>query len=94
MVDVIHTDAGILGADVQTGSVDFWPNGGIAQPGCEKEIEALCDHARSWRYFAESVASSEPKFFAVKCKTYEDFKQFNCTGNKRLNSMGIDANVK
>lgn len=25
MVDVIHTDAGILGANIPTGSVDFWP---------------------------------------------------------------------
>lgn len=36
-VDVIHTDAWIYGAPVSTGTVDFWPNGGITlQPGCPK----------------------------------------------------------
>lgn len=26
-VDVIHTDAGIYGAPISTGTADFWPNG-------------------------------------------------------------------
>ncbi len=34
-VDVIHTDAGMLGAPFNTGTVDFWPNNGRrSQPGC------------------------------------------------------------
>lgn len=33
-VDIIHTDAGELGANVNTGTVDFWPNDGDDQPGC------------------------------------------------------------
>lgn len=34
-VDIIHTDARLYGAPVSTGTVDFWPNGGITlQPGC------------------------------------------------------------
>lgn len=37
MVDVIHTDAWLYGAPVSTGTVDFWPNGGVTlQPGCPK----------------------------------------------------------
>lgn len=36
-VDVIHTDAGLYGAPVSTGTVDFWPNSGkTLQPGCPK----------------------------------------------------------
>lgn len=36
-VDIIHTDAGVYGAPVRTGSVDFWPNGGKSiQPGCPR----------------------------------------------------------
>lgn len=35
MVDIIHTDAGLYGQPISTGSVDFWPNGGnTLQPGC------------------------------------------------------------
>lgn len=34
-VDVIHSDAGLYGSPIATGTVDFWPNGGyVPQPGC------------------------------------------------------------
>lgn len=34
-VDVIHSDAWLYGTPVQTGTVDFWPNGGyFPQGGC------------------------------------------------------------
>lgn len=95
MVDVIHTDAGVLGADKDSGTVDFWPNGGIDQPGCNNPLldEPTCNHARSWRYFAESVATPKKIFFAMKCTNYDTFKQINCTDNVRLNNMGINAIV-
>ena len=40
-VDVIHTDAEKLvnmgmGINQVSGHVDFWPNDGIAQPGCDQ----------------------------------------------------------
>lgn len=34
-VDIIHTDAGLYGQPIATGTIDFWPNGGSTlQPGC------------------------------------------------------------
>lgn len=33
-VDVIHTAAGIIGVVNPVGHVDFYPNGGVRQPGC------------------------------------------------------------
>lgn len=33
-VDIIHTDHTFFGAPVQTGTADFWPNGGKDQPSC------------------------------------------------------------
>ena len=33
-VDVIHTDAGLLGTSQSVGHIDFFPNGGLRQPGC------------------------------------------------------------
>lgn len=33
-VDIIHTDYNRFGAPVETGTADFWPNGGRDQPGC------------------------------------------------------------
>lgn len=35
-VDIIHTDAGVLGHRESVGHADYFPNGGISpQPGCE-----------------------------------------------------------
>lgn len=38
LVDVIHTSAGSLGIQNTVGHVDFYPNGGKAQPGCAPDI--------------------------------------------------------
>lgn len=45
-VDVIHTDAGLYGAPVTSGTVDFWPNGGdTLQPGCpSRNFKPLTDN--------------------------------------------------
>ncbi|XP_037903034.1 lipase member I-like [Hermetia illucens] len=35
LVDVLHTDSGVYGAPMSTGTVDFWPNNkNDQQPGC------------------------------------------------------------
>ncbi|KAJ8721511.1 hypothetical protein PYW07_002286 [Mythimna separata] len=40
IVDVIHTCAGLLGFEEAIGTVDFYPNAGIApQPGCEDIVK-------------------------------------------------------
>lgn len=39
-VQVIHTNAGILGMQYQVGTADFYPNGGIRQPG-KKEVSKM-----------------------------------------------------
>lgn len=45
-VDIIHTDAGLYGALIATGTVDFWPNGGTTlQPGCPtRSFKPLTDN--------------------------------------------------
>ena len=35
-VDVIHSNAGVLGTTIASGHTDFWPNGGTLQPGCQE----------------------------------------------------------
>ena len=42
-VDIYHTDAQHLGAGtfVSTGHVDFYPNGGASQTGCNSDCEFL-----------------------------------------------------
>ena len=40
-VDVIHSNAGVLGTTIASGHTDFWPNGGILQPGCQEPGKQL-----------------------------------------------------
>nr|XP_033334500.1 pancreatic triacylglycerol lipase-like [Megalopta genalis]XP_033334501.1 pancreatic triacylglycerol lipase-like [Megalopta genalis] len=62
-VDIIHTDAGVVGQVYNSGDVDFLPNGGHRpQPGCSvlptfQDPETMCSHHRAWRYYAESIGN-------------------------------------
>ncbi|XP_063241620.1 phospholipase A1 VesT1.02-like [Bacillus rossius redtenbacheri] len=59
VVQVIHTNAGTYGETGRVGLVDFCVNGGREQPHCAgKSNAALCSHARSICYLAESVNSA------------------------------------
>ncbi|KAG5684759.1 hypothetical protein PVAND_013973 [Polypedilum vanderplanki] len=99
LVDVIHTDAWLYGAPISTGTVDFWPNSGkTLQPGCPKRNykmlsdNDLCSHRRSWWFWAESVAAKDVKSFpAVKCKSWDHFKEGKYDEEAPIAYMGIDC---
>lgn len=98
MVDVYHTDAGLLGADTQTGTVDIWlngwePPGGNDQPGCRGLGSPVCSHSRSWMYFAESVYPTENKFYARKCRNFTHFENNTCYKNEPIQLVGLDINA-
>lgn len=40
-VQVIHTNAGILGESAPIGHIDFCVNGGTMQPGCQREPQII-----------------------------------------------------
>ncbi|XP_053663955.1 pancreatic lipase-related protein 2-like [Anopheles marshallii] len=73
-VDVIHTDALLLGEDIVRGHADFFPNGGHApQPGCEiLDFVTLhtCSHCRATEFFAESIPQPS-NFIACACSREE-----------------------
>ncbi|CAO1415320.1 unnamed protein product [Diamesa hyperborea] len=102
LVDVIHTDAGLYGAPLPTGTVDFWPNGGyVPQPGCPMRTfqawtdDDLCTHRRAFHFWAESIATKTFKTFeAKKCLTWESFKLNLCDATTATSTtvyMGIDT---
>ncbi|XP_017070913.1 lipase member H-A isoform X2 [Drosophila eugracilis] len=69
-VDVIHTDYPLFGDIRPRGTVDFYPNFGLApQPGCENvDVVAAnsCSHNRAVMFYAESIGM--PKNFpAISC---------------------------
>jgi len=97
-VDVIHTDAGLYGAPVTSGTVDFWPNGGrTLQPGCPPRNfrpltdNDLCSHRRSWRFWAESLTAPPGTAFpAVKADDYTDFTRGR-VDRSQIAMMGIEC---
>ncbi|PVD23638.1 hypothetical protein C0Q70_16911 [Pomacea canaliculata] len=94
-VDVIHTDGASfystklgLGMAQACGHVDYYPNGGHDQPGCDKspithlEENGLylgvreiigCNHARAYHLAIDSINSACP-FLAYRCDSEDDFK--------------------
>nr|XP_039268182.1 inactive pancreatic lipase-related protein 1-like [Styela clava] len=91
-VDVIHTDSGAdkgYGTGQQSGDVDFWPNGGVEQPGCDQNLVVgiigtvipgqfvECNHMRAVHVYSESILSSCP-FKSYPCTSYNDFVNGNC----------------
>lgn len=73
---------------------DFWPNEGLAQPGCSlltpvSMINPACSHQRAYYFYAESVANKNVKTFnAVKCRSFLSWKM--CS-NFIGAYMGFDA---
>lgn len=97
-VDVIHTDAEKLknlgmGINQVSGHIDFWPNDGIAQPGCDQNILSTiigidgvvegaqdfvaCNHLRAIDFYMESITSSCP-FKGNPCMSYQDYLNGKC----------------
>lgn len=51
-VDIIHTDAGMYGTSVDSGTVDFKPNNGMRyQPGCPITFKFMSDEGKSFSFF-------------------------------------------
>ncbi|KAL3868055.1 hypothetical protein ACJMK2_040893, partial [Sinanodonta woodiana] len=87
-VDVIHTDGKSIvllgfGMIQPVGHVDFYPNGGLSQPGCStvnllgQYNYVACNHLRAIEYFTESINSACP-YQAYKCQSYADFERGAC----------------
>ncbi|KAI1290044.1 Pancreatic triacylglycerol lipase [Halotydeus destructor] len=96
-VDVIHTNGdgflrGGLGSYQSMGHLDFYPNGGRVQVGCNSVFigaisdllsyskswsQSLCHHRRSFKYFIDSINGCP--YRAFKCPNgYDDFLRGNC----------------
>lgn len=77
VVHVIHTS--IWGLQESLGHADYFPNGGLTQPGCFMDLLSVCAHSRSYLYFAESIGSHS--YRALKCEGYDQFQMGSCDGN-------------
>uniref|UniRef100_A0A8I3W5F5 Lipase H n=1 Tax=Callithrix jacchus TaxID=9483 RepID=A0A8I3W5F5_CALJA len=83
-VDVIHSDTDALGYKEPLGNIDFYPNGGLDQPGCPKTILGgfqyfKCDHQRSVYLYLSSLRES-CTITAYPCDSYQDYRNGKCVG--------------
>ncbi|CAG2176206.1 unnamed protein product, partial [Oppiella nova] len=93
-VDVIHSNGdsflrGGLGSFAPMGHVDFYPNGGRVQVGCNSVFmgalsdiiygkwNSLCNHRRAFRFFIDSIIKT-CTFRAFACDTYENYLRGDC----------------
>lgn len=86
-MEIIHSNAGLLGVINPLGHVDFYPNGGSNQNGCG--VNGACSHSRSHEYYAESINGTR-KFLANKCKSHLKLVVEECDGP--LEVMGAIKN--
>lgn len=106
-VDVIHTDTvpftrGGLGMPKAIGHVDFYPNGGNNNPGCDAPMDFYIDQEKGsffWgvqqflscnhvrsHQFMIESIRTRCPFLAVTCESYEEFKEGRC-----FNCTGADG---
>lgn len=86
-VEVMHTNAGLLGFDQPIGAASFYPNLGRTQPGCGADVSGNCAHSRAHQFFAESI-NSGPGFWGRRCRNYNDILTNNCVSNGANRRMG------
>uniref|UniRef100_A0A182LWR9 Lipase domain-containing protein n=1 Tax=Anopheles culicifacies TaxID=139723 RepID=A0A182LWR9_9DIPT len=62
-VEIIHTNGKALGFFSNIGQADYYPNGGVRQPGCG--ISLTCSHSRAVDFFKESLKAGN--YYARRC---------------------------
>uniref|UniRef100_A0A182QP72 Lipase domain-containing protein n=1 Tax=Anopheles farauti TaxID=69004 RepID=A0A182QP72_9DIPT len=79
-VDIIHTNAKVLGKRDPIGDADFYPNGVVSvQPGC---FDPACSHKRAWELYAETVyPETEKSLLATKCNSLISLTTGGCISN-------------
>ncbi|XP_063914906.1 pancreatic triacylglycerol lipase-like isoform X2 [Zophobas morio] len=85
-VEVVHTDGNLLGFASSIGDVDYFPNGGMSQPGCGIDLAGTCAHGKAYRYMAEALTRG-PVFKAHLCSDWTQFQAGSCNNNQ-LGVMG------
>lgn len=106
-VDVVHTDTvpiaqGGLGMPKAIGHVDFYPNGGRNNPGCDAPVDYYINQEEGSFFWGVSQflscnhvrshqymiesIKSDGPFLAVTCESYEEFKEGKC-----FNCTGSDG---
>jgi len=63
VVDIIHTNCGLFGQMLPIGTVDFYANGGITQPGCDRTSDNLYNSEYCIHISFYSITFVDKSFF-------------------------------
>lgn len=85
-VEIIHSNAGLLGMAQPLGHASFYPNGGRKQPGCGWDLVSKCSHTRAYFYYAESIFNLN-RFYAWQCESFEDILNGECHINNATQTV-------
>ncbi|XP_065069259.1 phospholipase A1-like isoform X4 [Rhopilema esculentum] len=90
-VDVIHTSfLYFVGIKDRSGDIDFYVNGGGAQPGCGlNKVPPTCSHFRAVELFIKSI-NPPCEYRSYECSNYTAFR-FGYCKNARSTVMGYDV---
>lgn len=87
-VEVVHTNTGGRGFSDVCGDVDYYPNGGDKQPGCDSEDDE-CSHRRAYELIPD-MWKPEPGYELIltKCASLEEMDDGSCRWlNKKMGDL-------
>ncbi|KAM7348132.1 lipoprotein lipase-like [Cochliomyia hominivorax] len=93
-VETIQTNGKTKGFLKPIGTASFYANWGRVQPGCGKDLDGKCSHARCVSLYAEAIKGHS---FApiYKCKNYENIlNKSGCTEVAKGVKIGDPTNIE
>ncbi|XP_073838061.1 lipase member H [Musca autumnalis] len=92
-VEVVHTNAGYLGFHGPCGHVDYYPNGGVQQPGCDAE-DIGCSHIRAYQLIPDMWLPQEnQELLVLKCPGYQVLDMNSCRWlNEKMGDLNRRVN--
>ena len=91
-VETIHTEAVGFGDHEARGHVQFFVNGGVAQPMCTSVIGTVaqtCSHLFASTIWAESIRAQSAIFPALQCESWEHFLRNDCNSSAPIGNLGV-----
>ncbi|XP_031624118.1 pancreatic triacylglycerol lipase-like [Contarinia nasturtii] len=85
-VEAIYTCSGKLGHIEPLANANFYPNGGVVQPGCIMDVLGIFAHSRAWEFYVESI--NRPEFYAFECDSLENLRKGTCSVVNKIVKMG------
>ncbi|XP_069936602.1 phospholipase A1 member A [Cherax quadricarinatus] len=95
---VVNLRTSFIGSHSPPGHIDFYANGGLSQPGCQKwyypyTAQQVCNHFRAVALMIEAVKHARDRVFpACGCPDWNTFQDNTCDCHN-VNNFGLYPNT-